>query len=704
MRRTAILLALLAIVISLSCSEQVREVESSNPLLSEFDTPFGVPPFDRIKAEHYMPAFEKAMEIHQKEIMDIAESGEEPTFKNTLVALDQSGRLLAQTSNIFFGLNSAKTDEQMQNIARKVAPKLSEHRDNIMLNEKLFERIKSVYKAKDKLDLNQEQSKLLEEYYKDFVRGGADLNDADKKRLREINKELSQLTVQFGENVLKEVNRYELIIDNPEDLAGLPENVIETAAEEAAGRGYEGKWVFTISKPSMLPFLQYSDRRELREEIYKAYLHKGDHDDELDNKDIINRVVNLRLEKANLLGYPTHAHFVLEERMAGNPENVYELLEKLWEPALLKAKEESAMMQEMINDQGGEFELQGWDWWYYSEKIRKKKYALDEEMLKPYFKLDNVMKGAFDVANKLYGITIEEKFDIPKYHEDVRTFEVKDADGSHIGIFYTDYYPRESKRGGAWMGNYREQYYIGGSEITPIVVNVGNFSKPTGTKPSLLSWDNVLTLFHEFGHGLHGLLTDCHYRKLSGTSVATDFVELPSQIMENWAEEPEVIRMFARHYETGETIPDQLIAKIVKSSKFNQGFALTEYLAASMLDMKWHTIDEKNDFDINGFEKRVLDGIGLIPEIASRYRSTYFRHIFAGGYSAGYYSYIWSEVLDADAFEAFKETSLFNKEVASSFRKNILSKGGTEDPMVLYKRFRGAEPEIEPLLKSRGLI
>ena len=704
MRRTAILLALLAIVISLSCSEQVREVESSNPLLSEFDTPFGVPPFEKIKAQHYMPAFEKAMEIHQNEIMDIAESSEEPTFKNTLVALDQSGRLLAQTSNIFFGLNSAKTDEQMQNIARKVAPKLSEHRDNIMLNEKLFERIKSVYKAKDKLDLNQEQSKLLEEYYKDFVRGGADLNDTDKKRLREINKELSQLTVQFGENVLKEVNRYELIIDNPEDLAGLPENVIETAAEEAAGRGYEDKWVFTISKPSMLPFLQYSDRRELREEIYEAYLHKGDHDDELDNKDIINRAVNLRLEKANLLGYPTHAHFVLEERMAGNPENVYELLEKLWEPALLKAKEESAMMQEMINDQGGEFELQGWDWWYYAEKIRKKKYALDEEMLKPYFKLDNVMKGAFDVANKLYGITIEEKFDIPKYHEDVRTFEVKDADGSHIGIFYTDYYPRESKRGGAWMGNYREQYYIGGSEITPIVVNVGNFSKPTGTKPSLLSWDNVLTLFHEFGHGLHGLLTDCHYRKLSGTSVATDFVELPSQIMENWAEEPEVIRMFARHYETGETIPDQLIAKIVKSSKFNQGFALTEYLAASMLDMKWHTIDEKNDFDINGFEKRVLDGIGLIPEIASRYRSTYFRHIFAGGYSAGYYSYIWSEVLDADAFEAFKETSLFNKEVASSFRKNILSKGGTEDPMVLYKRFRGAEPEIEPLLKSRGLI
>ncbi len=536
------------------------------------------------------------------------------------------------------------------------------------------------------------------------MRGGADLNDADKKRLREINKELSQLTVQFGENVLKEVNRYELIIDNPEDLAGLPENVIETAAEEAAGRGYEGKWVFTISKPSMLPFLQYSGRRELREQIYKAYLHKGDHNDELDNKKIINRVVNLRLEKANLLGYPTHAHFVLEERMAKNPENVHELLDKLWEPALRKAKEESAMMQEIIEDEGGDFKLQGWDWWYYAEKIRKNKYALDEEMLKPYFKLDNVMKGAFNVANKLFGITIEERFDLPKYHEDVRTFEVKDADGSHIGIFYTDYYPRESKRGGAWMGNYRDQYYIGGSEVTPIVVNVGNFSKPTGTKPSLLSWDNVLTLFHEFGHGLHGLLTDCHYRKLSGTNVATDFVELPSQIMENWAEEPEVIKMFARHYETGETIPDQLIGKIVKSSKFNQGFALTEYLAASILDMNWHTIEEKNDFDVNAFEKKVLGGIGLIPEIASRYRSTYFRHIFAGGYSAGYYSYIWSEVLDADAFEAFKETSLFDREVARSFRENILSKGGTEDPMVLYKRFRGAEPGIEPLLKSRGLI
>jgi len=704
MRRTSLLLILITVVMALSCSEQADQAKSDNPLLTEFDTPFGVPPFDRIKVEHYMPAFEKGMELHHKKVLEIANNREEATFSNTVEALDRSGRLLAQTSNVFFGLNSAKTDEKMQNIAKKVAPMLSEHRDNIMLNEKLFSRIKSVYNNSDKFNLDGEQSMLLQEYYKDFVRGGADLNDEDKKKLREINKELSSLTVQFGENVLKEVNRYELVIDSQEDLAGLPDNVIETAAEEAAGRGYKNKWVFTLSKPSMLPFLQYSDRRELREQIYKAYLHKGDNNDELDNKNIINRVVNLRLEKANLMGYDTHAHFVLEERMAKSPDNVYELLNRLWVPALEKAKEESAMMQEMIEDEGGDFKLQGWDWWYYAEKIRKKKYALDEEMLKPYFKLDNVMKGAFEVAHKLFGITIEERNDIPRYHKDVRTFEVKDSDGSHIGIFYTDYFPRESKRGGAWMGNYREQYYIGGKEVTPVVVNVGNFSKPTGSKPSLLSWDNVLTLFHEFGHGLHGLLTDCHYRKLSGTNVARDFVELPSQIMENWAEEPEVIRMFARHYRTGKTIPDELITKIMKSSKFNQGFALTEYLAASILDMKWHSISEKKDFDVNAFEKNVLDEAGLIPEIASRYRSTYFRHIFAGGYSSGYYSYIWSEVLDADAFEAFKEKSLFDRETALSFRKNILAKGGTEDPMVLYKRFRGSEPEIEPLLKSRGLI
>ncbi|MBD3178448.1 MAG: peptidase M3 [Candidatus Latescibacteria bacterium] len=704
MRRTAMLLVLLSIVTALSCSEQVSTNGNGNPLLAEFDTPFGVPPFDRIETEHYMPAFEQGMKEHQKEIMDIASNSDDPTFENTVEAMDRSGGLLAQTSNIFFGLNSARTDEKMQAIAREVAPMLSEHRDNIMLNEELFGRIKSVYQNRDRFELDQEQSKLLEEYYKDFVRGGADLNEKKKERLREINKELSGLTVQFGENVLKEVNRYELIIEDSEDLAGLPENVIETAAEEAAGRDYDGKWVFTLSKPSMLPFLQYSERRDLREQIYKAYLHKGDNDDDLDNKGIINRIVNLRLEKAKVLGYPTHADFVLEERMAEKPANVHELLNELWEPALQKAKEEAAMMQEMIDDEGGDFELQGWDWWYYAEKIRKKKYALDEEMLKPYFKLDNVMKGAFDVANKLYGITIEERSDLPKYHEDVRTFEVRESDGSHIGIFYTDYFPRESKRGGAWMGNYREQYYIGGREVSPVVVNVGNFSKPTGSKPSLLSWDNVLTLFHEFGHGLHGLLTDCHYRKLSGTNVATDFVELPSQIMENWAEEPEVIKMFAKHYQTGETIPDELIEKIEKSSKFNQGFALTEYLAASILDMHWHSITEKKDFDVNSFEKKVLDDIGLIPEIASRYRSTYFRHIFAGGYSAGYYSYIWSEVLDADAFEAFKEKSLFDSRTASSFRNNILSRGGTEDPMVLYKRFRGSEPEIEPLLRSRGLI
>lgn len=699
-----LLLVLFVLMIVFSCSAEKTAVEVQNPFFAEFDTPFGVPPFDKIKVEHYLPAFEKAIASHKEEIDAIINNPEEPTFENTLVALDRSGEMLGTVSSVFFGQNSANTNEDMQNIAKEVAPRLSEHRDNIMMDPGLFKRVKAVYEKKDDLDLDEESAMLLDEVYKQFVRGGADLGEEDKAKLREINKELSVLTLQFGENILKETNKFEMVIDNEEDLAGLPEGVIKMAAEDASKRGHEGKWLFTLNKPSMIPFLQYSEKRNLREKIYKGYLNRGNNNDELDNKEILKKIANLRVKKAHIMGFDTHADFVLDENMAKKPENVYALLEKLWKPGLKRAKEERAAMQKMIDDEGGDFKLRSWDWWYYAEKVKKAKYDLDEEMLRPYFQMENVRKGVFDLASRLFGITFEEKFDLPKYHEDVRTYEVKDEDGSHIGVLYTDYFPRESKRGGAWMGSYREQSRIGGKRIAPVCVNVGNFSKPTADKPALLSWDDVLTLFHEFGHGLHGLLTDCKYERLSGTAVAQDFVELPSQIMENWAKEPEMLKMYAKHYETGEPMPDELIEKIKKSAHFNQGFAITEYLAASILDMDYHTMKETKDFTVLDFEKKSMDRIGLIPEIPPRYRSFYFAHIFSGGYSAGYYSYIWAEVLDADAFQAFKETGdIFNREVAMAFRHNVLERGGSAEPMELYKRFRGAKPSIDPLLERRGL-
>jgi peptidyl-dipeptidase Dcp len=493
------------------------------------------------------------------------------------------------------------------------------------------------------------------------------------------------------------------VIDNEEDLAGLPDDVVTGAAEAANERDHEGKWVFTLHKPSMIPFLQFSEKRELREKIYKAYINRGDNGNELDNKEILSKIASLRTKRAHLLGYKTHAHYILEENMAKQPEEVYKLLDQLWKPALARAKMETKELQAMIDTEGGNFKLEAWDWWYYAEKLRKDKYELDDEMLRPYFQLENVIDGAFSLATKLYGITFEERNDIPKYHEDVRVFELKEADGTHIGILYTDYFPRESKRGGAWMGSFRKQMMKGGTPVPPVCFNVGNFSKPTADKPSLLSFDEVLTLFHEFGHGLHGLLSKCTYPRLSGTAVATDFVELPSQIMENWALEPEVLKVYAKHYKTGDTIPQELVDKIRNARLFNQGFATTEYLAASYLDMDWHTIEDETPLDPIEFEKKSLGRIGLIPEIIVRYRSPYFRHIFAGGYAAGYYSYVWAEVLDADAFQAFKETSLFDKNTAKLFRDNILAAGGTEKPMTLYKRFRGREPEIDPLLERRGL-
>jgi len=674
-----------------------------NPFFSEFDTPFGVPPFERIKLEHYMPGFEAGMKQQMAEIDAIVEKAEPPTFANTIEALERSGDLLTRVSNVFFGLNSALTSDTMQAMAQEVAPKLSKHGDDILMNEKLFQRVKAVYEKKDGLNLKTEQKRLLDETYKGFVRNGANLDKEKQTTLRRINEELSVMTLKFGENILKENNRFEMVIENKEDLAGLPDNVVTAAAEAAKERGHEGKWVFTLHKPSMIPFLQYSSKRELREKIFKAYDHRGDNNDELDNKELLTNIARLRMERAQLLGYPTHADYVLAENMAKTPAKVYEFLNRVWTPGLNRAKAEAAEMQKMINDEGQNFKLEAWDWWYYAEKVKKAKYDLDEEMLRPYFELENVRQGAFGVASKLYGITFQEVSGVPKYHEDVRVFEVKEANGTHIGLIYVDYFPRESKEGGAWMGAYRDESIKAGKRISPVIVNCGNFSKPTADTPALLSWDEVTTLFHEFGHALHGLLSNCTYESLSGTSVATDFVELPSQIMENWASEPEVLKDYAKHYKTGEPMPDDLIEKIRNARLFNQGFATTEYLAASFLDMDWYTLTEAKAIDPIAFENKSFAKIGLIPEIVSRYRSPYFNHIFGDGYSAGYYSYIWAEVLDADAFQAFKENGLFDRKTAQAFRDNILAAGNTEDPMTLYKRFRGAEPKIDPLLERRGL-
>ena len=696
--KATILLMFFGAILFTACS-----VKEQNPFFSEYQTPFGTPPFDKIKESHYLPAFTEGISQHHQEILAIINNKESPTFQNTVEALENSGQLLTRVRAVFFNMISANTNDRMQKMAQEVSPMLSQHADDILLNKDLFKRIKTVYDEKDQLDLTHEQQRLLEETYKRFARNGANLDEKEKAELREINKELSLLTLKFGDNVLKETNKFELVIDKEADLTGLPENVISTAAETAKERGHEVAWVFTIQKPSMIPFLQYSQKRDLREKIFEAYINQGNHDDELDNKATLTRIAALRLQRANLLGYKTHADFVLEENMAKVPQNVYNRLNQIWKPALKVAQKEEKALQNLVYADGQNFKLEPWDWWYYAEKLKKQKYDLDDEVLRPYFKLENVREGAFMVANKLWGLTFKERTDIPTYNPDVKTFEVKDADGTHIGILYTDYFPRASKRGGAWMSDYRGQKIIDGKMVTPIVCNVFNFTKPTGNTPSLLTLEEAKTLFHEFGHGLHGLLSDCNYESISGTNVAQDFVELPSQIMENWASDPEVLKMYARHYETNQPIPDELIQKIRNASKFNQGFETVELLAASFLDMDWHTITDTANLDPIAFENKSLSKIGLIPEIVVRYRSPYFRHIFAGGYSAGYYSYIWAEVLDADAFQAFKETSIFDQATARSFRENILAAGNTEDPMVLYKKFRGREPGIDALLVRRGL-
>ena len=684
-------------------AQEKQENMITNPFLQAYDTPYNVPPFDKIKNEHFKPAILEGIKRHEAEINAIANAAAEPTFDNTILAMENAGELLSNVNVVFSNLNSANTNKEIQNIAKEVAPNLSAHRDNIYLNEKLFARVKALWDKKETLGLNLEQAKILDNSYKDFVRSGANLSDSDKAILRKINGELSLASLKYGQNILAETNKYELVIDAKKDLAGLPQGLIDAAAADAKAKGKEGKWVFTLSNSSVMPFLQYSSNRELRKQIWNAYQTKGNHDDELDNKKNAVELANLRGQKARLLGFKSHANYVLEESMAKTPENVNKLLNDLWKPALEIAKKEASDIQKMMAKDGIKGAVQPYDWRYYTEKIRKERFDLDEEELKPYFSLDNVRKGVFQVTQKLYGIEYKELNNVPKYHPDASVWEVTEADGSPVGIVYMDFHPRDSKRGGAWMTSYRTQKTVDGKRLAPVISIVCNFTKPSGENPALLTFDEVTTFFHEFGHALHGLLSNVTYKSLAGTSVPRDFVELPSQIMENWAAEPAVLKMYAKHYKTGEVIPDALVSKLKKAGTFDQGFATTEYLAASLLDLAYHSQTEDITIDANTFEKEAMTKIGLIESIIPRYRSTYFSHIFSGGYSSGYYSYIWSGVLDTDAFEVFKTTTLFNPEKAKSFRENVLEKGGTEDPMVLYKRFRGAEPSIEPLLRKRGL-
>jgi len=686
-------------------NNKTADMDTSNPFFTAYNTPFQVPAFDQIENAHYVPAFEEGIRQHSEEIAAIVDNAEAPNFENTILAFDKSGKVLTRVSYVFYNLNGANTNDEMQEIARKISPLTSKHSDDISLNPKLFERIKAVYDNRMEAGLDDQQIRVVEKYYKDFERQGANLATEEQNKLRDINGELAMLQIQFGENQLAEVNKnFKLVIDNEADLAGLSEGDIVAAAETAKTTGDDGKWVFTLAKPSLIPFLQYAENRELREKIYRGYFMRGNNDNANDNKQVVKDIVRLRAEKAQILGFDNYAAYVIDENMAKTPENVNKFLIDLFDAALPVTKSDLVEMQKIADAEGGNFNLQSWDWWYYAEKLRKEKYDLDENELRPYLKLENVRDGMFSVANKLYGITFDKVTNLPIYEKDIETFEVKEADGSHLGILYLDYFPRAGKSGGAWCTGFQSAGWENGKKVDPIVSIVTNFTPPAGDKPALLSWDETTTLFHEFGHGLHGLFTEGKYSRTAG-EVPRDFVELPSQVMENWAGEPEVLRMYAKHYQTGEVIPDVLIDKLTNSSHFNQGFTTVEYIAASILDLDYHELEAPAEVnDINAFEAEAMAKIGLIPEIIPRYRSTYFSHIFDGGYAAGYYVYLWAAVLDSDAFDYFKQSGdIFNPEIAAKFRKYCLAENGNDDGMVQYKKFRGQDPSMQPLLKKRGL-
>jgi peptidyl-dipeptidase Dcp len=709
---TKLVTTLAACLAVVACSEsptpEVEEamadpVSSTNLLLEEWDTPFGVPPFDRIASEDYLPAIRAGMAEQDREIDAIVNNPEPATFENTIEALERSGKLLSRSNRVFNALDGAHSNEVIKETGKILAPELSAHGDNISLNKDLFERVLAVYEQREDIDLTAEQEHLLNETHKQFVRSGANLPDEAQNRLREINSELAELSQKFQDNVLTETNEFELLVTDRADLGDLPDNLVALAADEAKRRGHDCEcWAFTVQRPSIEPFLQFSPNRDMRKILFDAYAMRGDNDNEADNKTTVTRVVQLRAERAALMGYESHAHFVLSDNMAENPDNVYSLIDQIWKPALRVSKQERADLAAMMRADGIDDRLRGWDWRYYTEKVRKAKYDLDDSELLPYFEVNAVRDGVFALATELFGLQFEPRTDLPVWHPDQQVFEVKEADGSHLAILYMDFFSRESKRGGAWMSALRSQSNIDGF-VTPIITNNFNFPAPAGDEPSLITLTNAETLFHEFGHALHGMFSNVTYESLSGTNTPRDFVEFPSQVMENWMRTPQVLGMFAKHYETGEPMPQELVDKINASSKFNQGFMTVEKLAATYLDMAYHTLDSTEAVEPRAFENTAMADIGLIDEIIPRYRSGYFQHIFSGGYSSGYYSYTWSEVLDADAFGAFKETDVLDKETAARYREEILSKGGTRPGMELYKNFRGREPRIEPLLEKLGL-
>lgn len=678
-----------------ACGSKKDEMKE-NPFLTEWDTPYGVPPFDQIKTEHYLPAFEEAMAQQKAEIDSIVNNPEAPTFENTVEALEYSGALLDKVSAVFFNLSECENNAEMEAIAEAISAPLSKHSDDISLNAKLFERIKAVYDKRDSSGLSWQEIRLTEETYKGFVRGGANVPAEKQARFREINEQLSLLSLRFGNNVLKATNEYKLVVDDKTKLAGLTEDQLAAALEAgAADPETKGKYVFTIHNPSLLPFLSNCENRELRKELWSAYANRCT-SGATDNTAIIDSIVNLRLERANILGFESHAAYTLDDCMAKTPDAVEELLMNVWKPAIAKAQKEADEYKAMIKAEGADFELEPCDWRYYSEKLRREKYSLNDEEIRPYFSLENVLQGVFDVSNKLYRLSFVENKKIPTYNKEAVVYEVM-SEGEVIAILYMDFHPRESKRSGAWMTEFRGQHQTkDGENVIPIISLVCNFTKPTADKPSLLTFDEAETLFHEFGHGLHGMLSKCRFKSLAGTNVSRDFVELPSQIMENWCRHPEVMKMYAKHYETGEAIPDEIIKKIENAGTYGQGFVNAELIAASLLDFKYHIITNPTKITLPEFEDKAMAGIGLIPEIISRYKSTYFQHIFSGGYSCGYYSYTWAAVLDNDAFEAFRENGIFDTVTADAFRYNVLELGNTKDPMELYVNFRTKQPSITP--------
>lgn len=680
-------------------------VQAQNPFFEKYSTPHGTVPFDKIRIEHFEPAAREGIRRQQEEINAIVDNAEVPTFANTIVPYERSGELLGRVANVFYNLVSSETNDELQEVAKVLAPLQSEHSNNIILNEKLFARIKAVYDNREKEDLSAEQRQLLKDVYESFANNGANLQGAEKEKFRQLNMELSMLTLQFSENNLKETNDYKLVLDREDLLAGLPQSAVEAAAEEAKNRNLEG-WVFTLQAPSYVPFMMYADNRELRKELYLAYNTKCVHNNEFDTQELVRKIVNARIAIAQLLGYKDFAAYKLQNRMAQNSGAVYALLNQLLEAYAPVARKEYEEVQDLArSEQGEEFVLMPWDWSYYSHQLKNKKFNVDNELLRPYFELGNVKNGVFGLATKLYGITFKKNGEIPVYHPDVDAYEVFDKDGSFLAVLYLDFHPRAGKGAGAWMSSFKDQWMDAesGENSRPHITLVMNFSKPTQDKPALLTFDEVETFLHEFGHGLHGMLSNTTYESQSGTSVYRDFVELPSQIMENFAVEKEFLHTFARHYQTGELIPDELIQRLVDSSNFNVGYACLRQLSFGLLDMAWHTLDTPFDGDVRAFEKQAWEKAQILPEVEQTCMSTQFGHIFAGGYAAGYYSYKWAEVLDADAFSLFKQKGIFDAEVATSFRENILSRGGTEHPMTLYKRFRGQEPTIDALLIRNGI-